>query len=64
MERVWDEPVFLASNYARKHLTALCACASLGWVSTIRPDGKAYEQQWHITHWGLRALEEHHQPKE
>lgn len=57
LTKAWEAPIFLASNYARELATAVSFAASMGWLSTISPDGKSYSRQWHITKEGLLALE-------
>ena len=32
--------------------------ASMGWISTIHPDGKSYDRAWHVTMEGLMAIKE------
>lgn len=62
MERCWEAPVALASNYARDNLKVVALCASLGWISSVRPDGHAYTGHWRLTAAGVTALEAHHSP--
>lgn len=56
LDRAWSAPISLASNYARKHDLAVAFAASIGWISTISPDGRSYSRRWHVTMEGLVAL--------
>lgn len=53
----WEAPIYLASNFAREFAPQVAFAASMGWLSTITPDGLSYSRQWHITKEGLVALE-------
>jgi len=57
LTKAWESPIYLASNYAREEAISVSFAASMGWVTTIAPDGKSYSRQWHITKEGLLALE-------
>lgn len=59
LQRAWESPFAIASNYAReaKHYVALGA--SLGYLSNITPDGLGYDNYWHITAEGEYALRHH-----
>lgn len=48
--------ISLQSNYARANAATVALLASMGWLSTIDPDGRAYRGQWRITEAGLSAL--------
>lgn len=52
----WDQPIYVASNYARQHLTTVALCASLGWLSTVTPDGRDFDRRWHLTSAGFNTL--------
>jgi hypothetical protein len=49
--------ITLQSDYARSNALHLALAASMGWLSTIDPDGKSYRGQWRITTAGLTALQ-------
>lgn len=34
--------------------------ASLGWITTISPDGAQHSRRWHVTQEGLNALSHKH----
>lgn len=57
LTKAWAAPIYLASNYARENSIPVAFAASMGWLSTIAPDGKSYSRQWHLTKEGLLALE-------
>lgn len=56
LHRAWEAPIYLASNYAREQSVAVAFAASMGWLTTIGPDGLSYYRQWHITMEGQLAL--------
>ncbi len=62
LEAVWERAVSLASDYARNNRVPLAFCASMGWISIIRPDGHDIGLSWRLTAAGLHALEDHHNP--
>jgi hypothetical protein len=49
--------IAVSSNFAREQATELALAASLGWVSTISPDGLSYGRRWFATIEGLVALQ-------
>jgi len=49
--------ITLQSDFARAVSADLALAASCGWVSTIDPDGRAYNKRWRITAAGLTALQ-------
>lgn len=53
LDHAWETPISVASNYARAHLTTIALAASLGWLSTVHPDGLDFTKTWHITASGL-----------
>lgn len=53
LDRAWTASISIASNYARAHLATLALAASLGWVSTVHPDGQEFTSAWRITASGL-----------
>ncbi len=57
LERAWRVPIALQSDYARQHALTVALSASLGWLSTLEPDGSTYYPHWRITAQGLTALE-------
>jgi hypothetical protein len=54
--------ISVQSDFARAHSTELALAASMGWITTISPDGGSYGGRWRITAAGLTALE--HNAKE
>lgn len=60
LERAWDQPFALASNFAREFPLGVALSASLGWISIVRPDGRAILPKYHITAAGVTALEAYH----
>lgn len=56
LDRVHRASVSVQSNFAREYAVEMALCASLGFVSTVAPDGRAYGTQWYITTAGLTAL--------
>jgi hypothetical protein len=56
VESAWNQPFSLASNYAREHLLEVAFAASIGWISTLSPNGIGYSRLWHVTLEGLSAL--------
>ena len=63
LEHVWEHGFMgLDADYARSHRTHVAFCASMGWLSTVRPDGQDYDRFWRLTAAGLHALEDHHNP--
>lgn len=43
-------------NFARAYAAEVALAASLGWITTVDPNGQAYGRVWHITVAGLTAL--------
>ncbi len=60
LEHVWAGALGLDADYARQHRTHVAFAASMGWISTIRPDGLSYGRAWYITAAGLHVLEDYH----
>lgn len=54
--KAWDRPISIQSNYSREHSVAVAFSASMGWLSSIQPDGLGFSRKWHITLEGLTAL--------
>lgn len=57
LRQAWQAPIYLSSNYARENAVSVGFAASMGWLSTIAPDGLSYSRQWHITKEGITALQ-------
>lgn len=57
LQEAWDQPIYIASNFARQHRHEVALAASIGWISNVRPDGLSYSPCWHLTHAGALALE-------
>lgn len=49
-------PLACSSNYARARAPLVALAASMGWVSTITPDGHGYGREWRVTPEGAFAL--------
>lgn len=54
---IWTQPVTVSSNLARDQSEWIAFAASMGWISTITPDGQQHTRAWHLTKEGLQALE-------
>jgi asparagine N-glycosylation enzyme membrane subunit Stt3 len=54
---IWVQPITVSSNAAREQAQWLAFAASMGWISTITPDGSQATRSWHLTKEGLLALE-------
>lgn len=52
----WENPIAVQSDYARANSTDVAFAASMGWLSTISPDGHSYSKLWRITAEGLITL--------
>lgn len=57
LRHVWSECPRCSSNFSREHAPEVAFLASLGWISTIAPDGLDYRRDWRVTAEGLFALE-------
>ncbi len=49
--------ISVQSDFARSAATYIALASSLGWITTISPDGLTYGGRWAITATGLYALE-------
>lgn len=47
----------LQGDFSRALAPEVALAASLGYISVVDLDGRAYRKQWHITNAGLVALE-------
>lgn len=56
LEIAWETPIAVSSNLAREHAPLIAFAASLGWLSTIQPNGQAFSRLWRITSEGLVAF--------
>lgn len=56
MLKVWTSPVAIQGDFARSNAEDVALAASLGWISTVDPNGLAYRRSWRITVSGLSAL--------
>lgn len=56
LEKAWDGPIWLASDFARAYKEQVALAASLGWISSIHPGGLGYSDRWHLTLAGFQAL--------
>lgn len=52
----WKRPISLQSDYARQNAMGVALAASMGLLSTIKPDGGGYTSYWHVTAAGITAL--------
>jgi hypothetical protein len=55
LEKTWKSGIDLQSNYFRSHPKLVALAASLGYISTIYPDGD-YGGTWRITPSGCTQL--------
>lgn len=53
---VWKRPLSLQSDYSRQNSLMVALAASMGLISTVKPDGSGYTAFWHLTTSGLTAL--------
>lgn len=51
----WARGIWTSGNFARAYAYTVGLAASLGWISTVTPDGRAYMPRWHITLEGIAA---------
>lgn len=56
LEAIWLSPLPLEANDARANRHEVAMLASLGYISTIAPDGMSYTRAWRITAEGFHAL--------
>ena len=56
LTRAHTQGIAIQSNHARFYAVELALLASIGWVSTVSPDGRAYSTRWLITPAGITAL--------
>lgn len=54
--QAWKRPISLQGDYARQNAVGLALAASMGLLSTIKPDGSDFGNHWHVTTSGLTAL--------
>lgn len=52
----YDRGISVQSDFARHFAHSLALAASLGFITTIEPDGNGYNGRWRITASGLYAL--------
>lgn len=57
LSQAWEQPIYIASNFARENRHEVALAASIGWISNITPDGQSYSPCWHLTFAGAHALE-------
>jgi hypothetical protein len=57
LQEVHSKGLSVQSNLARYTATHVALLASLGWVTTINPNGTEYGSRWLITAAGLIALQ-------
>lgn len=63
-DQIWEvvatayaTPLAVSGNYAREHAVFVALAASLGWITNVAPDGRAYSRTWSVTHEGILALQ-------
>jgi hypothetical protein len=56
LEKAWEEPLYVSSNFAREQAISIAFAASMGWLSNIEPSGRTYSRKWHLTAEGLIAI--------
>lgn len=59
VRKAYAQPFAIASNYARENALDVAFAASMGWISSISPDGLSYSRRWHPTAEGLLTLRHH-----
>lgn len=56
LHNTWVSPIGISGDHARTYAREVALLASLGWISTVSPDGKTFGRTWHITAAGVTAL--------
>lgn len=57
LELAWERGgLTVQSDWCRAMAVQVGLAASLGWLSTIAPDGRSYGPRWRLTAAGLQAL--------
>lgn len=56
LELAHERGFSVSSNTAREHAQEVALAASMGWISTVRLDGKRALRRWNVTAEGLTAL--------
>lgn len=54
--QAWEKPFAISGDFARLNAPMVALAASLGWISTITPDGSGITRRWHATAEGLTAM--------
>lgn len=52
----WSGGISVQSDYARSKADLVAFLASVGWITTIAPDGYTYTRRWRLSPAGLEAL--------
>lgn len=47
--------ISIQSNFARGAATEVALAASIGWITTVSPDGASHGARWRLTQAGLLA---------
>lgn len=55
VDRCWEDPPSISSNYSRQHAMVFAIASSLGWITIVAPDGMTLSRSWHVTEAGLTA---------
>lgn len=56
LENIWVAPIGISGDHSRTYAREIALLASIGWISTVSPDGKTFGRTWHITAAGFTAL--------
>lgn len=56
LHTAWVQPFAIESNFARSYRYNVAFAASMGWLTTVAPDGKTFDRRWHITAEGIFAI--------
>lgn len=51
-----DGAFSVSSNFAREYALEVALLASIGWISVVSPDGRAFDRCWRVTARGYMAL--------
>lgn len=56
LQNIWVAPLGISGDHARTYAREVALLASMGWISTVSPDGRTFGRTWHITAAGVTAL--------
>lgn len=57
LQNIWVAPLGISGDRSRHYALEIGLLASMGWISTVSPDGRTFGRTWHITAAGVTALE-------